>query len=139
MEMESGVKTVTTLRPSPTVGGPCCTQDRRTHVPRQQTSDMRVRTTRLATNAFFTTKHATLELSTGRHQASSIINGWNSGRGPFRKLISTPESNTIESTFYDGKPTSTGVVMNCSSSIYPATSQESSARHRQGMILNIAM
>ncbi|KAL9958684.1 hypothetical protein ACROYT_G035733 [Oculina patagonica] len=133
MEKEGGVKTVTTLRPSPSAGNPCCTQERRTHVRRQQTSDMQVRTTRLATNAFFITKHATLELSTGRHQASSIRNGWNSGHGPFKKLISTPESNTIESTFYDANPTATGVVMNHSSSsaIYPVTPQGFSGRHGQ--------
>lgn len=135
MEQESGVKTVKTLRPSPSAGNLSCSPERRTHVSRQQTSDLRIRASPLATKAFFITKHATLEPSTGILQASSITNGWN-GYDPFQKLISTPERNTIKSSFFDTKPTATSSVMNlCSSSIYQATSQESTAQNREGMIL----
>lgn len=141
MEKDSGVKrfkTVKTLHPSQTTGSSFYGQERRTHFPRLQTSSVRVRTTPLATNAFFITKHITLQASrsTSIYQASSITNEWNNRHDPFRKLISTPECNSVEHSFYDTKPSTTGVVQNpCSSSVNEAMSQEYSARHREGMIL----
>lgn len=139
MEKESGVKrlkTVKTLRPSQTTGSSFYGQERRTHIPRLQTSSVQVRSTPLATKAFFITKHATLQASTSIYQASSITNEWNNGHDPFRKLIiSTPECNSIKPSFYDTKPSTTGVVQNpCSSSGYQAMPQ-ASARSREGMFL----
>lgn len=139
MELKSGTETVKGLSPSPTAGIGSTKQERRTHVPRRETSNVRIRTTPLRTSTLVVTKHATVELSTSIYQASSIANYWNNGRSSLRKLVSRPESKgTVVSLFYNTKPTATGAsIIPASSSIYQPTFQDSSARHRQGIAMYI--
>lgn len=139
MELKSGTETVKGLSPSPTAGIGSTKQERRTHVPRGETSNVRIRTTPLRTSTLVVTKHATVELSTSIYQGSSIANYWNNGRSSLRKLVSRPESKgTVVSLFYNTKPTAAGAsIIPCSSSIYQPTFQDSSARHRQGIAMYI--
>lgn len=138
MEQERGIKT---LNPSPST---CTAGDRsrkdsseKHSFPQRQTSNVRITTTPLATTAQFITKRASLETSTGHiRQASTSINGTDSGHNPLRKLVSTHESHRIESSFYDIKTTATGafIIPSVASSVtYHPTFQGSSTLHRQGM------
>jgi len=133
--MKRGSETAKGLRPSPTAGIGSTRQETSTHVPRGQTSNVRIRTIPLTTSTLGFTKHATVEPSTSIYQASSIAHHWNNGLNSFKELISTPESKgSVNSLYYSTKLTSTSApIIPSSSSIYQPTSRESPARHRQGL------
>ena len=136
--MNSGSETVRGLRPSPIAGMRSTNQETsHTQVPRGQISNTRLGTAPLTTSTLGITKHATVELSTSIYQASSITS--KGGRNSFRELISTPESKgALSLLYYSTKPTSTSApTIPFSSSIYQATSQESPARHTQGITIYI--
>lgn len=139
IEMQSGSQTVKELRPSPIAGLGSTKQEIRTHVPRGQTSYVHIRTVPFTTNSLGFTKHTSVEPSTRIYQESSVANYWDNGRNSFREFISTPESKgTVNSLFCSTTLASTGApIIHSSLSIYQPTSQESSARHRQGIAVYI--
>ena len=136
--MQSGSQTVKELRPSPIAGLGSTKQEIRTHVPRE-TSYVQIRTAPLTENSFGFTKHTSVKPSTSIYQESSVANYWDYGRNSFREFISTPESKgTVNSLFCSTTLASTGApIIHSSLSIYQQTSQESPARHRQGIAVYI--
>ena len=136
--MQSGSQTVKELRPSPIAGLGSTKQEIRTHVPRGQTSYVHIRTAPLTENSFGFTKHTSVEPSTSIYQESSVENYWDNGRNSFREFISTPESKgTVNSLFFSTKLTRSAPIVHSSLSFYQPTSQESPARHRQGIAVYI--
>jgi len=129
--MQSGSQTVKELRPSPIAGLGSTKQE--------------IRTPPLTENSLGFTKHTSVEPSTSIYQESSVANYWDNGSNSFREFISTPESKgTVNSLFCSTKPARSAPIIHSSLSIYQPTSQESPARHRQGiaayiLVMNIIL